>query len=255
MKHTYFMILCTIIISSCKEVKAVDPDAFIFLPEASYTIDSYNGVAVHRLEGSGKVMNGYYVIGNDFGKFEEFNVIDGILNGVSLTFHNNNEIYSKTNYVRGKKHGEESTYYRSGKLQKKSNYVNGVIVDKTQWFYETGQLQTESKIENELEIESTTYDILGNIVSQRFIEDSRTITQTIQNGKITSENIESNYDSFSAIKFYDSDGNMEVFIRMYDDGTDQFLIELDENENEIKRIDVKKNPKEALKYRSFLMNR
>lgn len=237
--------------SSCKEVKKENPDAFIFMPQASYTIDSYNGVAIHRLEDNGEIMNGYYVIGNDFGKFEEFNVIDGILNGVSLTFHDNNEIYSKTNYVHGKKHGEDFTNYRSGKLQKRSNYSNGTLVGTTQYFYESGQLQTESKIENELVVESATYDIIGNIVSQQFIENSRTITQNIQHGKITFENIESNYDAFNATKFYDSDGHLELFIRMYDDGSDKYLIELDENENEIKRINIKKNPNEFLKYRSF----
>ncbi|WP_248724475.1 hypothetical protein [Seonamhaeicola sp. ML3] len=86
-----------------------------------------------------------------------------------------------------------------------------------------------------------------------FIKDGRTITQTIRGGKVLMEQISSNYDSFEAMKLYNEDGSLKVYPRMIEDEEDgSYLIELDENENEIKRIDVKANPQEAMKYFQYL---
>jgi len=57
-------------------------------------IDSYNGISVYRLEGTRDIMDGYHVIGNEYGKAEEFKVINGILNGPNITHSNDNRIYS-----------------------------------------------------------------------------------------------------------------------------------------------------------------
>jgi len=42
-------------------------------------------------------------------------------------------------------------------------------------------------------------------------------------------------------------------LRMLDDGDKSYLIELDENRNEIKRIDVKANPEQAMEYAKYFI--
>ncbi|RED50605.1 hypothetical protein [Seonamhaeicola aphaedonensis] len=66
------------------------------------------------------------------------------------------------------------------------------------------------------------------------------------------EQISSNYDSFEAMKLYNEDGSLKFYLRMLEDGDNNYLIELDENEDELKRIDVKANPQEAMKYFQYL---
>ncbi|WP_298755816.1 hypothetical protein [uncultured Psychroserpens sp.] len=252
MRPLVIIILFFFILSSCQQEKKEDTESFIFLERHGYIVDSYNGVSVYRLADTGKIMHGYYVISNEYGKSEEFNVSEGILDGVNITFHDNNEMYSKTFYNKGRRHGEDLTYYQSGKLQKKTIYKNNILVGPQTHYFESGQIQTESKIKDEKVVESTSYDIIGNIVSQRFIKDGRTITQSIKNGIVISEHIDSNYDDFDAMKFYNSKGEVEMFLRMYDNGNTRFLIELDENENEIKRINIKENPQKILEYQQYL---
>lgn len=244
------VLVITVMIVSCKEKLEQSKDDFIFLERNGYMIDSYDGVSVYRLE-SGEIMNGYYVISNKFGKAEEFSVSEGLLNGINLTFHNNNEVYSKANYAKGKKHGEESTYYPSGKLQKATKYSQGVLIGPTISYYESGQVQSETKFKDEKVIESTSFDIIGNITSQSFIKNGRTMTQYISKGVVIREHINSNYDDFDAMKFYDSNGEMVKFLRMYQQGDKAFLIELDEDENELLRINLKDNPEKVLEYREL----
>jgi len=252
MKYYIKLLIVLLIVSACQESKkTVDSDNFIFLEDNNYIIDSYNGIAVYRDGTTKKVMNGYYVVGNEYEKLEEFKVINGVLNGINITYSNDNRMYSKSNYVNGKKQGEELTYYPSGAVKKKTNFTNGKRVGKEIFYFESGQIRTESTIEKENIVESTSFDIVGNITSQMFIRDSRTITQHISNGKITYEHIDSNYDNFDAMKFFNDEGEIEKFIQMYNDGVDTFLIELDANEEEIKRINPKKEPKKMLEYQEF----
>ncbi len=153
--------------------------------------------------------------------------------------------------MNGKKYGEELTYHQSEKLKKKTKYSNGIRIGTQTAYFESGQVQTESKIENEKLIESISFDIVGNITSQMFIKDSRTITQQINNGKITYEHIDSNYNNFDAIKFFNDEGELIKFLQMYNSGDDTFLIELDTNEKEIKRINIKKEPEKMVEYQEF----
>ena len=252
MKYYIKILIVLLTVSACQESKKkVNDDDFIFLKDSNYTIDSYNGISVYRDGDTKEVMNGYYVVGNEYGKSEEFRVINGVLNGPNITYSNDNRMYSKSIYVDGRQQGEELTYYPSGELKKKTNYTNGKRVGKEIVYFESGQVRTESKIENEDIVESISFDIVGNITSQMFIKDSRTITQQISNGKITYEHIDSNYDNFDAMKFFNDKGELEKFIQMYNDGVDTFLIELDANEKEIKRINPKKEPEKMLEYQKY----
>lgn len=85
-----------------------------------------------------------------------------------------------------------------------------------------------------------------------FIKEGRKITQQIKSGKVFSEQISSTYDDFEAMKFYNEDGSLNVYLRMLDQEDKSFLIELNENGEEIKRIDVKANPQEAIKYFQYM---
>jgi antitoxin component YwqK of YwqJK toxin-antitoxin module len=251
MKYYIKILILILTVSACQKSTKKEVEDFIFLEDSNYMIDSYNGISVFRLGKTKEVMNGYYVVGNDFGKSEEFKVINGILNGPNITYSNDNRIYSKSNYINGRKHGEELIYYPSGKLKKKTKYNKGILVGMQIVYFESGQIRSESKTKNDKVIESTSYDIVGNINSQTFIKDSRTITQQINNGKITYEHIDSNYDNFDAMKFYNDEGELEKFLQMYDNGTDKFIIELDANEKEIQRIDIKNEPKKMFEYQEY----
>ena len=197
-------------------------------------------------------MDGYFIVGDKVNKWEEFNLTEGVLNGDYIIFHNNGKVFSHSNYLKGKLHGEEKTYTITGVLSKVSNFSHGIRFGKDLSYFENGQLRSESKIKNEEIIESVTYDIIGEIESQMFIKDGRKITQNIKGGNVFFEQISSTYDSFEAMKFYNDDGSLKVYLRMLDEDDKSYLIELDVNGNEIKRIDVKANPQQAMKYFQYM---
>ena len=43
------------------------------------------------------------------------------------------------------------------------------------------------------------------------------------------------------------------FLRFFEDGDTAYLIELDENGNEIKRLNAKENPQELLEYQKYFI--
>ncbi|WP_298531985.1 hypothetical protein [uncultured Algibacter sp.] len=205
-----------------------------------------------KMMGGGKLLDGYYVVGDKDVKWEEFNINKGLLNGESFVYHNNGNIFSTTQYTNGRKNGEEKLFSLSGKLKTINTYKNGVMYGKSLSYFESGELLSESKIKNEIVIESTTYDILGEISSQMFIEDGKKITQNIISGKIFSEHISSTYDAFEATKFYNEDGSLKVFLQMKDDDDNFYIIERNEEGDEINRVNVKTNPEGVLKYQQYM---
>lgn len=237
---------------NCKNNNKSNTNDFEFIPRNSYFIDNYNGISVYRSNDTKKPMDGYFVVGDKFKKWEEFNVKKGVLHGDYIVHHSNGKKFSHAIYNNGKLHGEEKTYYLSGELKHVKTYKHGKLFGKSIGYFENGQIQSESKIKDENIVESTRYTIIGEIESQMFIKDGRKITQAIRGGKVLSEQISSTYDNFEAMKFYNADGSLKVYLRMLDDGEKSYLIELDENENEIKRIDAKANPQDAMKYFQFM---
>ena len=241
-----------LLIFNCGKNGRKNDDSFILIKRGSYEINSLNGYNIYTKDK--KIMDGYYVVGNELSKWEEFEVNNGILNGDYIIFHANGEIFSHTIYKNGKKNGEEKMYYPSGKLKSVSTYSNDILYGTSKTYFESGQLQSLSKIENGKPLTSETYDIIGNIVSQTFVKDGRTISQHINNGKVVFENISSNYDNFEAVRFFNDDGSLKIYLRMLTEGDNAYIIELDENENEIKRINVKANPQKVLEYQKYFMS-
>ena len=246
-KSLIFGFVIITLVLGCKKTSEQNDNSFTFIERNAYFEDNYNGITFLRDNETRKPLNGYYVVGNELSKWEEFNVKEGVLNGDYIIFHDNGEIFSHSAYKNGKLHGEEKINYKSGKLKTRKTYSFGKLIGTTKTFFESGQLQTESKIEDEEVVESTTYNITGNITAQSFEKDGRTISQFISNGKVYREHVVSNYDNFDAMKFFDEEGKLSLFLRMYEEGGTMYLIELDENENEIKRINPKKNPGQILK--------
>ena len=236
----------------CKNTTVKDNDAFIVLKQSSYTTSSINGITVYRLNERGRLMNGYYVIYNELSKWEEFRIENGILNGDYITFHPNGNLSSSSSYSQGQLHGEDRYYFPSGKLQRILNFTNGKRTGEIIRYFESGQIRGKSKLKNEEVIESVTFDIIGNIESQSFIKDSRTITQIITNGKVHKETISSNYDDYEAIKLYNEDGSIKHFFRMLNQDEAPIIVELDAEGNELKRINLKDNPQEGMKYMQLL---
>ncbi|WP_299108592.1 hypothetical protein [uncultured Winogradskyella sp.] len=240
-----FFLCCN---SSGKDKK---DESFTFIEKGSYTINTYNGLAYYRLNKTKEFMDGYYVVGNEMSKWEEFEFKEGLLNGDYIIFHPNGEMFSHTQYSNGKKHGEESMYFPDGVLNSKSTFNNDILTGSKFTYYETGKIQSESKIEDGESVETQHFDLLGNIISQSFIRDGRTITQKIVEGKIYSEMVSSNYDSYETMKFFNEDGSTKIYLQQVVENETMYVLELDENGNEIKRIDLKANPQEAFKYASY----
>ena len=226
-------------------------DAFTFIGRGAYTINNYNGLPYYRLNETKKFMDGYYVVGNEVAKWEEFEFKEGLLHGDYIIFHTNGEMYSHTKYSNGKRHGDELTYFNNGVLNNKSSYNNDVLVGSQYTYFENGKIQSESKIEDGKSIETQYFDLLGNIVTQRFIKDSRTITQKIVEGKIYSEMVSSNYDSYETMKFFNEDGTTKMYLQRVEENETMYVLELNEDGKEIKRVDVKANHQEAMKYFSL----
>lgn len=241
-------LLFIIILWGCKDKSTNTDTSFNLISRKDFVIDAYDGISYYRDSETREFLDGYYVVGNEISKWEEFNVIKGILNGENIVFHNNGNIFSKTTYKNGKRHGEERFYSPEGTLTTLNNYRNDEKYGKCYYYYDSGEIRTESSIKNGEIIESITYNIIGEMRSQMFIENGKRITQKLKNGKLFSEQISSTYDNFEATKFYNEDGTLKLFLQMTTEGDQAFLIERDKNGDEIKRINVKENPQEIVKY-------
>ncbi len=252
-KNPFNYIFCFIfLVLSCAEKTEKSGSNFVLISKNSYTIDSYNGIGIYRLDKTRELMDGYYVVGDKFSKWEEFRVEKGILNGDYIVFHSNGEIFTHSVYQMGKLHGEEKTNYLSGKLKRVNFYNNNVLYGKSMEYFENGNVMGEFKIEYGKVVESIIYNNIGQINAQTFIKDGKTITQSILNGKILTERISSNYDNFEAIKFYNDSGSVKAYLRMLEEEDNFYLIEMDNIGNEMNRINLKTNPQEALKYQEYL---
>lgn len=251
-RYSFLLSLILTILASCKQNSKDGALEVQLIPRNSYFVDTYNGVEVYRYNDTKKVMAGYYIVGDKATKWEEFNIEDGVLNGEYIVFHPNGNIFSNSQYVKGKLNGEERIYSLSGHLKTLKTYKNGVLYGKSLGYFENGQVRSESTINKEKVIESVTFNQIGEINSQMFIKDGIKITQTIKGGKVNSEQFSSTYDTFEAMKFYNDDGSLQVYLKMENDDENSYLIELNENGDEIKRINVKANPKEAMKYFQYM---
>ena len=92
----FFMVFCVLI--SCKQEKK--SSGFTLIERNSYFMDSYNGIIVYRDNETKKPMDGYFIVGNKYTKWEEFDLTNGILNGDDIVFHDNGEIYTRSTYCK-----------------------------------------------------------------------------------------------------------------------------------------------------------
>lgn len=251
--YSYLTILLITLFLTCKNEVQESDSSFILIHRNGHTTSPINGYQVYILSKDKKPMDGYYVVGNELKKWEEFEVKNGILNGDYITYHPNGNRASKSIYKNGELHGKDSSFYTTGNLNSVKNYSNGKLVGTALRYFETGQINGKSIYENEEVVESISYDLLGTITSQTFIKDNRTITQTIKNGAVFSERISSNYDTYEAMKLYNEDGSLKHFFQMSeDDDGNPIIYVLDENEKVIEKINAKDNPQEILKYMLLL---
>ncbi|SFZ90311.1 Antitoxin component YwqK of the YwqJK toxin-antitoxin module [Flaviramulus basaltis] len=186
------------------------------IPRNSYFIDFHKGISIYRDNISRNVMDGYYVIGDESKKWEEFYVKQGVLNNDYIVYHNNGEKYTHSKYHNGVLHGEDLLYYISGKLKKFSAYNRGELYGKVIEYYEGGQVRSESSIKNEKVISSSVFSETGDLISKMYTKDNKSITQEFKDGKLLSEEISSNYDDFKAEKLYNNDGTLDVSINEID---------------------------------------
>ena len=54
------------------------------------------------------------------------------------------------------------------------------------------------------------------------------------------------------MKFYNEDGSTKLFLRMLEENETMYILELNEEGDEIKRVDAKANPQESMKYFSLI---
>ncbi|MFD2822596.1 toxin-antitoxin system YwqK family antitoxin [Lacinutrix iliipiscaria] len=246
----YFFIIFLLGFIACD--KKTNQETFTLIDRGSYSSRYVDGYQVFIKDN--ELMNGYYVVGNELNKWEEFEVTNGVLNGSYIAYHPTGFMSSHTKYKNGKMHGEDLSFYPSGELLKTVNYVHDKRVGTIKEYYEGGQIQIESKIQNEDIVESVTYDNIGNITSQMFIKEGLRIRQRILDGNVFSEIISSTYDDNESIKFYNKDGSFKQHLKTYTEYDVPIIIELDEQGKEIKRINLKDNPDEAMKYIALFGN-
>ncbi|MEO1032781.1 MAG: hypothetical protein AAFX55_15320 [Bacteroidota bacterium] len=252
LKYCPLLLLILIFFSGCKsDSNTKKDDAFTFIERNGYTVNSYNGLNYYYLNKTKALMDGYYVVGNEVTKWEEFEFKKGLLNGDYIIFHPNGEMSSHSKYSNGKLQGEELIYTPLGKLSKKNNYKNDVLDGIQYSYYDNGKVRSEAKYEDGERIETLTFNILGHIVSQSFIKDSRTITQNLREGKLYSEKVSSNYDAYETMKFFNEDGSTKMYLQRIEENDRFYILELNDEGKEIKRVDVKANPEEAAKYFSL----
>lgn len=237
---------------SCNNKAANDHSIPIFIPRNSYFVDNYQGVKVYRDNISREPLDGYFIVGNETTKWEEFHIKEGLLYGHYIFYHQNGEKFMNSIYKNGKLNGEEKTFFPSGKLKKVSNYISGKLNGKSISYFENGRILTESEMKDDNPLTSITYNDEGDIESKMFIEEGKSITQSIKNGKVFKEQISSIYDSFEGVKFYNDDNSMKIYLRMIDEGKNTYLVELNEAGKEIKRINVATSPREISKYRKYI---
>ncbi len=252
-RTTYVLLFCVLLsLFSCNDKGRKNNNEPTFIPRNSYFVDSYDGIKVYRDNIYRKPMDGYFIVGDKTTKWEEFHIQDGLLYGDYIFYHQSGEKFMHSTYNKGKLHGEEKTYFLSGKLKKVSNYKNGVLNGKTISYFENGQIISESEFKENQPITSITYNDAGEIESKMFIKDGKSITQSIKNDRVFKEQISSNYDDFEGVKFYNDDNTMKIYLQMVDEGEDTYLVELNEEGKEIKRVNLATNPREVSKYRKYI---
>ncbi|AUP79560.1 toxin-antitoxin system YwqK family antitoxin [Flavivirga eckloniae] len=247
------MLFCALFsLFCCNKKEAKDYSVPSYIPRNSYFVDNYQGVKVYRDNISREPLDGYFIVGNETTKWEEFRIKEGLLFDDYIFYHQNGEKFMQSKYRNGKLNGEEKTFFPSGKLKKISKYVDGKLDGKAISYFESGQVLTESEMKDDKPLASITYNDKGDIESRMFIVDGKSITQTLKDGKVFKEQISSIYDSFEGVKFYNEDSSMKIYLRMIDEGKDTFLVELNEKGEEIKRINFATNPREISKYRKYI---
>ncbi|GAA3643397.1 toxin-antitoxin system YwqK family antitoxin [Flavivirga jejuensis] len=237
---------------NCNNKTSKDPSEPNYIPRNWYFVDSYNGVKVYRDNISREPLDGYFIVGDEMTKWEEFHIKEGLLYGKYVFYHQNGKKFMHSNYSKGKLHGEERTYFPNGKLKKVSNYTNGILNGKVTCYFENGKVLSESEMKDDKPVTSLTYNDSGDIESKMFIKDGRNITQSLKNGKVFKEQITSNYDNFEGVKFYNDDSSMKIYLQMVDEGKDTYLVELNEEGKEIKRINFATDPREISKYKEYI---
>ncbi len=252
-KTSCVLLFCVLLsLFSCNGKGSENNNEPIYIPRNSYFVDSYDGIKVYRDNIYRKPMNGHFIVGDKTIKWEEFYIKEGLLYDDYIFYHQSGEKFMHSMYNKGKLHGEEKTYFLSGKLKKVSNYKQGLLHGKTISYFENGQVLAESEFKEDQRITSITYNHDGDIESKMFIENGKSITQSIKNGQVFKEQISSNYDDFEGVKFYNDDNTMKVYLQMIDEGEETFLVELNEEGKEIKRINFATNPREISKYRKYI---
>ncbi|WP_303318784.1 hypothetical protein Q4Q34_04825 [Flavivirga abyssicola] len=252
-KTARVMLFCMLLsLFNCNEKASKNSDEVTYIPRNSYFVDNHQSVKVYRDNIYRKPMNGHFIVGDKTTKWEEFHIENGILHGDYYFYHKNGEVFMHSMYKNGKLYGQEKTFFTSGKVKKVNNYKNGLLDGKSISYFENGETLSESEFKENKPIASVTYNDKGDIESKMYIEKGQSITQSIKNGKVFKEEIASNYDDFKGVKFYNDDSSLDIYLQMIDEGTETFLVELNEEGKEIKRINFATNPREISKYRKYI---
>lgn len=85
----------------------------------------------------------------DGGKYINFRMIHGKLNGEYITYFENGNIKEKGRYYNGLKRGEWSEFYENGQIHKKEYYnENGKLTGPFEYYFEDGQIYQKGNYHN-----------------------------------------------------------------------------------------------------------
>lgn len=76
--------------------------------------------------------------------------LEELSNGIGIRYHENGQLYVKSNWKNGQRHGLYERFYENGRLLEKSNWKDGQRHGLNEWFHKNGQLLSKSNWENGL---------------------------------------------------------------------------------------------------------
>lgn len=98
-------------------------------------------------------MNGHYVVKRDNKIYEEFDVIDGYLDGIFIRFQKNGNVELYETYSKSYLHGKSYETYENGAIKKEVVFTNG-IKDSVEVYYDTyGNLASKKIVNDGIEYE------------------------------------------------------------------------------------------------------
>lgn len=219
-------LLAIALFGACKKVESQNASKIITNDDYFISYEA-NDMKVYHNNDNTK-MTGHYLVKSDSLTSEEFNVNNGLLNGLHKSYYPDGSLANTILYKEGKKNGEDIFYYNSGDVKRKSEFLENELTGKSIEYREDGSIYMEIEKEN------------GKSHSKFF-----------DHGKLIQEEYDIDYNNrtLGVSKVYDPSGDLKLslgFIMVDNTMKDDILYILNENDKVVDSIDPKKDKMKAI---------